>query len=83
MLTDTKLRKLKAQERLSKVVDRDGLYVVVNSGSASGLDENALRVACCGVHTNHFANPAVDKAHRCGVDLPASELPSTARVGSG
>ena len=34
MLTDTKLRNLKPQDRLYKVVDRDGLYVVVNPGGA-------------------------------------------------
>jgi len=34
VLTDTKLRNLKPQDRLYKVVDRDGLYVVVNPGGA-------------------------------------------------
>ena len=31
MLTDTKLRNLKPQEKLYKVNDRDGLYVAVMS----------------------------------------------------
>lgn len=36
MLTDTKLRNLKPQEKLYKVNDRDGLYVAVTaSGSIS------------------------------------------------
>jgi hypothetical protein len=30
MLTDTKIRNLKPQEKLYKVVDRDGLYVAVS-----------------------------------------------------
>jgi hypothetical protein len=34
VLTDTKLGNLKAQDRLYKVVDRDGLYAGVNSGGA-------------------------------------------------
>lgn len=32
MLTDTKLKSLKPQEKLYKVADRDGLYVAVNTG---------------------------------------------------
>ncbi|HBM0961531.1 TPA: DUF4102 domain-containing protein [Enterobacter roggenkampii] len=36
MLTDTKLKNLKPQEKLYKVSDRDGLYVaVLTSGSVS------------------------------------------------
>ncbi len=36
MLTDTKLRNLKPQEKLYKVIDRDGLYVAVTpAGSIS------------------------------------------------
>jgi hypothetical protein len=34
VLTNTKLRNLKPQDRLYKVVDRDGLYVVVGPGGA-------------------------------------------------
>jgi hypothetical protein len=34
VLTGTKLGNLKAQDRLYKVVDRDGLYAVVNEGGA-------------------------------------------------
>ncbi|OBU04853.1 hypothetical protein AYY17_08130 [Morganella psychrotolerans] len=32
MLTDTKLKSMKPQDRLYKVSDRDGLYVAVNAG---------------------------------------------------
>lgn len=36
MLTDTKLRNLKPQDKLYKVIDRDGLYVAVTpAGSIS------------------------------------------------
>ena len=35
MLTDTKLRNLKPQDKLYKVNDRDGLYVAVSEGAAS------------------------------------------------
>jgi hypothetical protein len=34
VLTDTKLGNLKPQDRLYKVVDRDGLYAVVDPGGA-------------------------------------------------
>jgi hypothetical protein len=34
VLNDTKLRNLKPQDTLYKVVDRDGLYVVVSPGGA-------------------------------------------------
>ena len=34
VLTNTKLGNLKAQGRLYKVVDRDGLYAIVNPGGA-------------------------------------------------
>ncbi len=38
MLTDTKLRNLKSQDKLYKVIDRDGLYVAVTpAGSISFL----------------------------------------------
>jgi len=35
MLTDTKLRNLKPQEKMYKVADRDGLYVAVTKAGGS------------------------------------------------
>ncbi len=40
MLTDTKLRSLKAQDKLYKVNDRDGLYVAVTPAGAISFRYN-------------------------------------------
>ena len=44
MLTDTKLRNLKPQEKLYKVPDRDGLYVAVTP--AGGVNQRAILTTC-------------------------------------
>jgi hypothetical protein len=40
MLTDTKLRNLKPQDKLYKVNDRDGLYVAVTAAGAISFRYN-------------------------------------------
>jgi hypothetical protein len=51
MLTDTKLRNIKPQDKLYKVNDRDGLYVAVTSAGAISFRYNySINVSPRGTH---------------------------------
>lgn len=51
MLTDTKLRNLKPQDKLYKVNDRDGLYVAVKPPSVSFGSGGAAEYVIRGQHS--------------------------------